>query len=97
VTIQHLADRLEWSSMKDVELVMIGGRVQFAQEALLEGRPFKAKRKLKPCLIEGFMRWLRTPVNTPVQKPQEVRGRGEIRPGCRNTHFPADAEAQDGR
>jgi hypothetical protein len=79
--------------MKDVELVMIGGRVQFAREALLEQRPFTAKRKLKHCLIDGFMRWLRTPVNTLVQKPQEVLGGGEIRPECRNIHFPADAEA----
>jgi hypothetical protein len=76
---------------------MIGGRVQFAREVALERRPFTAKHKLKPCLIGGFMRWLRTPVNTLVQKPKEVLTRGEIRPGCRNIHFPAGAEAQDGR
>ena len=77
--------------------MMIAGRVQFATEAVLEWPPFTAKRNLRPLMSDGFMRWLRTSVNTSVQKLKEASGKAEIRPGCRNIRFPAGVEAENGR
>jgi hypothetical protein len=82
---------------KDVELVMIAGRVQLATEATLEWPPFTAKRRLKPAMSDRFIRWLRALVNTSVQKLKEAPGKAEIRPGCRNIRFLAGVEADNGR
>jgi hypothetical protein len=52
-TGQLSADRLDTLSMNDVELVMIGGRVQLASESMLERLPFAAKQGLEPLSIDG--------------------------------------------
>jgi cytosine/adenosine deaminase-related metal-dependent hydrolase len=87
-TGQHFADRLKALSMSDIELVMIGGRVQLAAEAILERLPFTAKHGLEPLSIDGSIRWLRAPVKALLQKTEEVLGSGEVRLGCRKLLIP---------
>jgi hypothetical protein len=96
VTSHHLADRFESRSRKDMELVMIAGRVQLYTEAALEWPRFTAKRRLKHLMNDVFMRWLRATVNTSVQKLKEAPGKAESRPGCRNIRFPAGVETENG-
>jgi cytosine/adenosine deaminase-related metal-dependent hydrolase len=82
-TGRHIADRLETLSMNDIELVMIGGRVQLAADAMLERLPLAAKRGLEPLSIDGTIRWLRAPVKALLKRAEEVLGNGEVRIGSR--------------
>jgi cytosine/adenosine deaminase-related metal-dependent hydrolase len=93
-TGQDPADRLDTLSMKDVELVMIGGRVQLAAEALLERLPFAARNGLEPLLIGGTIRWLRAPVRALLQQTEGVLGRGAVRLGYRELLMPAGVVAE---
>jgi hypothetical protein len=93
-TGQLFAERLKTLSMNDVELVMIGGRVQLASESMLERLPFAAIHGLEPLSIDGSIRWLRAPVKALLHQAEEVLGRGEVRLGCRRLFIPADVAAQ---
>jgi hypothetical protein len=87
------ADRLDSLSMKDVELVMIGGRVHLAAEAMLERLPFAARNGLEPLSVDGTVRWLRAPVGALMRRTEEVLGRGAVQLGCRRL-LPADVVAE---
>lgn len=93
-TGRHAADRLDTVSMTDVELVIVGGRVQLAAEAMLERLPFAATHGLEPLSIDGSIRWLRAPVKALLQKTEEVLGRGEVRLGSRKLLIPAGVVAE---
>jgi hypothetical protein len=80
--------------MTDVELVIVGGRVQLAAEAMLERLPFAATHGLEPLSIDGSIRWLRAPVKALLQKTEEVLGRGEVRLGSRKLLIPAGVVAE---
>jgi cytosine/adenosine deaminase-related metal-dependent hydrolase len=82
------ADRLQALSANDVELVMIGGRVQLASEALLEQLPLSARQNLEPLTIDGVTRWLRAPVKTLLEKAEEALGKGEVQLGSRAIRLP---------
>lgn len=90
----HSADRLETLSMNDVELVMIGGRVQLAAESMLERLPFASAQGLEPLSIDGSIRWLRAPVKALLDKTEEILGRGEVRLGSKKLLIPAGAAAE---
>ena len=55
------ARRLTSLTYRDVELVVIGGRVQLASPSLAKRLPNSAKRGLHPLDIEGEIRWIRAP------------------------------------
>jgi hypothetical protein len=93
-TGQDPADRLDTLSMKDIELVMIGGCVHLAAEAMLERLPFAARNGLEPLSIDGTMRWLRAPVRALLQQTEEVLGRGAVRLGYRELLIPAGVVAE---
>ncbi len=82
------ADKLATLTMKDVELVMIGGRVQLAAEAILDRLPFAARNGLEPLSIDGSIRWLRAPVRALLQQAEVVLGRGAVRLGCKELLIP---------
>lgn len=88
-TGQHFADRLETLSVKDIELVVIGGSVQLAAETMLTRLPFAATQGLEPLSIDGSIRWLRAPVKSLLNKTEEVLGTGEVRLGVRQLLIPA--------
>lgn len=87
-TDHDAADRLRALSTVDVELVIIGGRVQLASEAILERLPLPAKHGLEPLWIGGTIRWLRAPVKELLQKTEEVLGKGEVRLGGKTVRIP---------
>jgi cytosine/adenosine deaminase-related metal-dependent hydrolase len=93
-TGQNTIERLWNLSARDVEFVMIAGRVQLVSEALLERLPLTMTRGLEPLCIGGTIRWLRAPVRALLQKAEEVLGKGEVRLGSRAICIPVGEESQ---
>jgi cytosine/adenosine deaminase-related metal-dependent hydrolase len=91
-TGRNPADMLETLSMNNVELVMIGGTVQLASEAILERLPLAARRGLEPLSIDGITRWLRAPVSTLFERAEEFLGKGEVRLGAKKVLIPSGVE-----
>ena len=89
------ADRMKTLSMNDIELVIIGGRVQLASEAIWKRLPFSAKQALEPIAVDGRIRWLRAPVRALLREAEEVLGTGEVWLGGRKLSSPQAAEAFD--
>jgi hypothetical protein len=88
------ADRLQTLSMIDIELVMIGGRVHLASEAILKRLPFATKQELEPLSIDGTIRWLRAPIKELLRRTEEILGQGEVRLGGRSVCIPTWVETQ---
>jgi hypothetical protein len=88
------AEKLATLSLKDVEMVMIGGRVQLAAEAIMQRLPFAAKNGLEPLSIDGSIRWLRAPVRSLLEQAEEVLGRGAVRLGGRELLIPGGVVAE---
>lgn len=78
------ADTLSAMTMHDVELVIVGGRIQLASEAVLERLPESALSGLEPLRIDGVVRWLRAPVSILLQRAEQVLGTGQVRLGGRS-------------
>jgi cytosine/adenosine deaminase-related metal-dependent hydrolase len=84
-------DRLAQLSINDIELVLLGGCVQLASEAILERLSPSAKQGLEPLSIDGTIRWLRAPVKEMLRKTEEILGEGEVRLGGKPVRIPAMA------
>ncbi len=72
------ADTLAGLSYRDVELVLIGGRVQLASTEIRKRLPPETSAGLQPLSIEGTVRWIRAPINwlfeqTGAHLPGEIR------------------------
>lgn len=91
------ADRLANLSAQDVELVMIGGRVQLASQTILERMPGLLRDGLQPLCIDGMLRWLRAPVADLIQTAESTLGAGELRLGARAVCISAPVEMADVR
>lgn len=92
-TGQNPDDRMQTLSMTDIELVMIGGRVNLASEAVMKGLAKSTLEGLEPLSIDGTIRWLRAPVRALLQQAEDVLGRGEVRLGGRKICAPQWVEA----
>lgn len=77
------ADTMSALTMQDVELVIVGGRVQLASPALLEKLPIGMRAGLEPLCADGILRWLRAPVSYLVRRAEQVLGAGQVRLGGR--------------
>jgi len=62
-TSQSPAQRLATLNYRDVELVVIGGRVQLASVELHARLPRLVTTGLRPLEIEGVIRWIQAPLN----------------------------------
>jgi hypothetical protein len=82
-TGHNAAERLRTLAMTDIELVIIGGRVQLASETVCRLLPPQAKHGLEPLWIDGSIRWLRVPVKELLRKAEAVLGSGQVRLGGR--------------
>jgi cytosine/adenosine deaminase-related metal-dependent hydrolase len=49
-------------SHRDIELVLLGGRVQLASEEFMRRLPESSRKGLQPLAMEGIVRWIRAPV-----------------------------------
>lgn len=76
-------------SAADVELVMIGGRVQLASEEVMRRLPIEARKGLEPLAIGEIVRWLRVPVNELVGAVEAVLGKNTVQLTGRNVTAPA--------
>ncbi len=92
-TGQYPEDRMQTLSMTDIELVVIGGRVQLASEAIFKHLPTSAKHGLEPLSIDGTIRWLRAPVRALLREAEAVLGSGEVRLASRRICNPQEVEA----
>lgn len=79
----EIADRIAELSMKDIELVLIGGRVQLAGEELLGRIPEIERKGLEPLWIDGVTRWIRADVKALTSDTELVLGRKKVRLGNR--------------
>jgi ubiquinone/menaquinone biosynthesis C-methylase UbiE len=86
-------ERLHLLSAADVELVMIGGRVQLASEAILTRLPPALRRGLEPLWFDGGVRWLRAPIKNMLTRAEEVLGVGALRLGGKPIRLPSLTEA----
>jgi SAM-dependent methyltransferase len=50
-------------SHRDVELVLLGGRVQLASGEFMRRLPESSRKGLQPLAMEGIVRWIRAPVD----------------------------------
>jgi cytosine/adenosine deaminase-related metal-dependent hydrolase len=89
-TGQDSRDRMGSLSWRDVELVIIGGRVQLASGAVLKRLPLRAKEYLEPLWIGGEIRWLRAPVRELLWKAEGVLGEGQVQLGGRSVSMAAE-------
>jgi len=60
---QRPADRLATLSHRDIELVLIGGRVQLASNEMLRRLPRSTRKGLQPLAVEDTVRWIRAPLD----------------------------------
>jgi cytosine/adenosine deaminase-related metal-dependent hydrolase len=75
------AEQLCTLSAEDIELVMIGGRVQLASEALMERLPARVKHGLEPLFVCGIVRWLRAPVRELLHAAKKALGKNHLHLG----------------
>jgi hypothetical protein len=57
------AEALLTLSHRDVELVLLGGRVQLASEEVMQRLPAGSREGLQPLAMEGIVRWIRAPLD----------------------------------
>jgi cytosine/adenosine deaminase-related metal-dependent hydrolase len=82
------AHRLATLTYRDVEIVVIGGRVQLASERMLPRLPRRVTIGLRPLEIEGEHRWVRAPLKRLFKETQshlsgEIKLSGRmVRLGC---------------
>lgn len=56
------AETLTALSYRDVELVLIGGRVHLASDEILQRLPKNTRAGLRPLVVEDTLRWVRAPL-----------------------------------
>ena len=72
---QSPSETLASSSYRDMELVLLGGRVQLASAQMKQRLPKHAIQGLQPLAIEGLVRWIRAPLDRLFEETLEhLRG-----------------------
>jgi len=75
------AEILTELSWRDIELVIVGGRVHLASAHIMNRLPEEIRCSLNPLVIEGELRWLRGPVSTMLRSAEDILGKGNVRLG----------------
>jgi hypothetical protein len=68
------AETLVTLSYRDVELVLLGGRVQLASSEMMRRLPVSARSGLQPLSVEGVTRWIRAPLDRLFEQTQAHLG-----------------------
>ncbi len=82
-TVAHL-------TFDQVELVILGGRVQLASASIYERLPDSLKAGLQLLIVEGHQRWLRAPVDELLAQARRSIGR-DIRLGGKKVEHAGSA------
>lgn len=84
------ANTLASLSYREVELVVIDGRVQLTSDEIRSRLPERCTRELRPLIVEGIRRWVRAPLEkmfadtTPHLGNEIYLGRKQVRLGTAN-------------
>jgi cytosine/adenosine deaminase-related metal-dependent hydrolase/SAM-dependent methyltransferase len=68
------ADTLSRLSYKDIELVLVGGRVQLASEEMMLRLPAKTTIGLEALCVESSLRWIRAPLHRLFEETKAYLG-----------------------
>jgi hypothetical protein len=68
-------------TLRDIELVLIGGRVRLASAHLYERLPEPLRKGLHPLVVDGHTRWLRAPIPSLLETAEAILGRDSLRLG----------------
>jgi len=71
-------DTLTQLSYEDIELVVLGGRVQLVSEAVMARMPDELTSDLRPIKIENTLRWIRAPLGRLFTEAEKVLGCGLV-------------------
>jgi hypothetical protein len=88
------AEILPSLAMSDVQLVIIGGRVQLVSDALRDRVPASMLHGLEPMAVGGMLRWLRAPVEEMVRRTKAALDADQVRLGGRAIEVPVSIEAE---
>jgi cytosine/adenosine deaminase-related metal-dependent hydrolase len=77
------AERLSMLRADDVELVLVGGQVHLASDAMLDRLPQERVQGCELLLAGASARWLRAPVAELLERAEDVLGRDQVRLGER--------------
>ncbi len=72
---------------RDVELVLLAGRVQMVSDALYARLPQNLRPGLSLLDVAGHRRWVRSPVQALVETVEDVLGRGKVLLGRRKVRY----------
>jgi len=62
------AETLLTLSHRDIELVLLGGRVQLASAEVMRRLPAGSREGLQPIAMDGIVRWIRAPLDRLLQE-----------------------------
>lgn len=82
------AERMRNLSFREIELVMLKGRVQLASATIWQQLPPSVQKGMEPLWIEGVTRWLRAPVASLVRDAEAVLGVGCVKLGGHSIRVP---------
>lgn len=88
------AERLAALFMDDIDLVMIGGRVQLASDSMLERLPPSLSEGLESLLLGTVNRWLRAPTRELLRSAEEVLEARGVRLGGRQIRIPGSIKVK---
>ena len=68
------ADTLNSITYRDVELVILGGRIHLVSDRLKSSLPLEMTTSLEPLNVDGVQRWVRAPIGKMLQLSREALG-----------------------
>jgi cytosine/adenosine deaminase-related metal-dependent hydrolase/ubiquinone/menaquinone biosynthesis C-methylase UbiE len=77
------AETLAQLTIGQIELVIVGGRVQLVAPSLLERLPIALRQGMELLEVDGHLRWVRAPLNKLLAEAEEVLG-SDLRVGGRS-------------
>src|ERR1700722_14172781 len=69
------AETVAQLTVDQVELVILGGRVQLASDSLFASLPNSLQAGLQPLFVAGIRRWLRAPIDSLLAQTRKTLGR----------------------
>ena len=83
------AETLTHLTSNEIELVVVGGRIQLAGPSLIERLPGALRQGLELLQVDGQPRWVRAPINKLLAEAEEALG-SDLRVGRKRVrHAPA--------
>jgi ubiquinone/menaquinone biosynthesis C-methylase UbiE/cytosine/adenosine deaminase-related metal-dependent hydrolase len=75
------AEILSRLTFRDIELVLVEGRIRLASGELYKRLPESHRADLHPLVVDGHTRWLRAPIPSLLESAEAILGRDTLRLG----------------